>query len=110
MNRKHIAILRRLCAARAFMVAEKRSNGSRRVTLVENWKPSKLTICHETLLNWVSLGYITTSGHTSESYMITDAGRCFVARFDEPDVPLTYTSILKVQALVRAAKTQQISS
>ena len=103
MNRKHVSILRRLCAARAFMVAEKRSNGSRKITLVENWVPSRLTICQETLLNWLSLGYITTSGHTSESYMVTDAGRMFVARFDPPDVPLTYTSILRVQALVRQA-------
>jgi hypothetical protein len=106
MNRKHIAILRRLCAARAFMVAEKRSNGTRKVTLVENWTPSRLSICQETLINWLRLDYISPSEHTSESYYITDAGRAFVARFDPPDVPLTMTSIMRVQALVRSARSE----
>jgi hypothetical protein len=96
MNRKHVAIIRWLCRPGAFLVADKRSNGSLKISLVEKYEPTKLSICKETLLNWISLGYITTSGHTATSYIITESGRALIARLDkdELDLPLTMTSVM----------------
>lgn len=103
MNSKHVAILRAMCGPRAFLLVERRPNSARRGTLVVQWERSKLIVCGETVEKWQALEYITPSGHLSESYIITDTGRAFVAKFDEPDIPLSMAKVYEAQRAARVA-------
>lgn len=103
MIKKHIIIMTRLCGPHAFLLAQKRPNGRRNVVLVESWSRTKLTISEETLVKWVTLGYIMKSVHVAESYMVTDTGRRLVAQYEEPDRPFRMADAYAAQQLARAA-------
>lgn len=100
---KHKIIMGHLCAPHSFLLRERKSNGAYKVTLYLGYERTKLTLAKDTLINWLAEGLIVRSEHIANSYHITQAGREFAARFEEPDVPLKMESILAAQRLVRAA-------
>lgn len=104
MIARHLNILRDLCAPYSFLEVNKPTHNYRYGILVLRWVPQPTRrITYETVENWIVKGLITTSGHTVESYHITDTGRAFVAKFDEPEQPFKMATFYRAQAEAREA-------
>lgn len=102
--KRHLTIMRRLCCPHAFLLQEKRSNGAYNATLIENWQRTSFVIGEMVLYRWIDAGWITSSAHKVDSFIITPLGRGLVADHEEPEEPMSMVSILRAQALARRAR------